>query len=153
MSTTSTQQTGRTERLTVGHDEVVFRLSSEENPEGLLAMDVRIPAGGGPPMLHRHLPAELYRLDDGELAFYVATESGDVNRTIATAGEVIHIPGGREHTIRNESGREAAAFVVFAPGGSMEQFIRAAAAAGEDTGPAEVIAIAGQHGIEMTRPL
>ncbi len=60
----------------------------------------------------------------------------------------VAIPGGREHTIRNESAAEARAFVVFAPGAPMERFARAAAA-----GTADVIALAAAHGIEITRPL
>jgi hypothetical protein len=45
---------------------------------------------------------------------------------IAGAGSVVAIPGGREHTIRNESPTEALAYVVFAPGSEIERFMRAA---------------------------
>ena len=75
-----------------------------------------MPPGGGPPMLHRHDAFEAYRVDAGELAFYLESEGGEVTRTVAGPGSVVAIPGGREHTIRNESGAEAEALVVFTPG-------------------------------------
>ena len=65
------------------------------------------------------------------------------------------IAGGREHTVRNESGAEARAFVVFSPGAAMERFVRAAAELGGDGPPAveQVVALAEAHGISMTRSL
>ncbi|MGD9694129.1 MAG: hypothetical protein AB7V42_00525 [Thermoleophilia bacterium] len=63
------------------------------------------------------------------------------------------MPAGREHTIRNETADEARAFVVLTPPGGMEGFARATAALdpGEVT-PAAIVGLAGEHGIEITRP-
>jgi hypothetical protein len=65
---------------------------------------------------------------------------------------VNHIPGGRAHTIRNESDTDATAYVVFSPGSEMERFLRAADALGGDGPPAPeaVLALAARHGIEIT---
>jgi hypothetical protein len=60
---------------------------------------------------------------------------------------VVAIPGGREHTVRNESSEDAQAFVVLSPGAEFERFVRAAVASDD------VAALAAEHGIEMTRPL
>ena len=77
-----------------------------------------------------------------------------VGRFAAGAGETIPIPGGREHTIRNESEGDASAFVVYSPGAEMEAFARAAARAGDGTPAIErVLDAAADHGIELTRPL
>ena len=54
------------ERLKVGSDEITLRARSET----LLAAEVAIPAGGGPPAMHRHPSEELYRVEAGELAIY-----------------------------------------------------------------------------------
>lgn len=140
------------ERFRLGGDEVTLRVTSAESGGEVLAMEVRIPAGGGPPALHTHAPAETYRVERGELAIYLAGPGGAVDRTPAAAGSVVHIPGGREHTVRNESGAEAAAYVTFTPGAPMEGFIRAAAALG-DAPMEEVLAVAGRHGVVVTRPL
>jgi oxalate decarboxylase/phosphoglucose isomerase-like protein (cupin superfamily) len=135
------------ERLTVGPDELTVRASAEETDGALLVLEVRMPPGGGPPALHRHDPAELYLVKDGEFAFYVAAADGTISRFTAGPGEVFAIAGGREHTIRNESGAESAALVVFSPGDEFERFVRAAAVSDD------IAATAAEHGIEMTRPL
>ena len=140
------------DRIVVGEDEVTFRLTSDQSDGALVALEVRIPAGGGPPMLHRHEPFELYRVERGELAFYVEGDRQTVNRTVAEAGSVVAIPGGREHTVRNESSEESAAFVIFSPGDEMERFVRAAGDLGEP-GIEDVLALASAHGVELTRPL
>jgi mannose-6-phosphate isomerase-like protein (cupin superfamily) len=129
--------------LSIGTDELVFRVTSEESEGALLAVEVRLPAGGGPPALHRHAAAEVYRVERGELAIYVEDD-----RIAATPGTVVNIPGGRAHTVRNESGADAHAYVVFTPGTEIERFFRAAAAL---TDPAEVMPLAERHGIEMLR--
>ena len=121
--------------MRVGGDEIDIKVSSE----ALLVAEVRMAAGGGPPGLHRHDAAEVYRVDEGELAIYVEDE-----RRVTRAGEVVHIPGGAAHTIRNESGARARALVVFSPGSEMEAFVRAAAVARR---PEDVVALAQRHGI------
>lgn len=136
------------ERIRVGTEEVLVRASGEDTHGALLAIEVTMPPGGGPPALHRHPSAELYRVEGGELAVYRET-GGAVERIPAPAGSVVVIPGGAAHTIRNESGADARAHVVFAPGGEMEAFMRAAASA---SAPDEVMALAARHGIEPAQP-
>ena len=138
------------DELEVGGDRIALRVTSEQSDGALLGAEVRIPAGGGPPALHRHAAFETYRMEAGELAFYIADEAGSVTRAVAGPGETVAIPGGREHTIRNESAREAAAFVVFAPGLGVERFMRAVADAADMD---EVLAVAAAHDVEITRPL
>ena len=141
--------------ITVGGDQLTFRVTSEQSAGALTAVEVRMRAGGGPPVLHRHDPFEVYRVEHGELTFYVEDDGGTVRRTVGGPGTVASIPGGREHTIRNESRDEARAFVVFSPGAEMERFVREAGALAERGSPAlqEVLAVASSHGIEMTRSL
>jgi oxalate decarboxylase/phosphoglucose isomerase-like protein (cupin superfamily) len=136
--------------LDVGGDQLTFRCTSEQSGDRLLAIEVVIPPGGGPPMLHRHDPFELYRVEEGELTFYVADESGGVEAMRAGRGDVVAIPGGREHTVRNESGREARAFTVFSPGAGMERFMRAAGALESPTID-DVLELASAQGVEITR--
>jgi oxalate decarboxylase/phosphoglucose isomerase-like protein (cupin superfamily) len=143
------------DRLQVGSDEIAFRVTSEQSGGALLAAEVSLPAGGGPPMLHRHAPEEVYRVERGELALYVEDERGEVRRIVARPGNVVHIPGGRAHTVRNESDRDALAYVVFTPGAEIERFMRAAGELGARGEPRieEVLALAERHGIAMTGPV
>ncbi len=135
-------------KLRIGTDEITFHVTSAQTGGELLAVDVRIPAGGGPPALHRHAAMEIYRIDSGELTIYLEDDAGDIARVPAPPGAVVHIPGGRAHTVRNESGADALAYVVFAPGTEFERFARAAAAL-DAPGPEDVLALAERHGIEM----
>ncbi|MDW5598823.1 cupin domain-containing protein [Conexibacter stalactiti] len=143
------------DHITVGREIVHVRVSSAESGGELLAIDVRMPAGGGPPMLHRHGPAELYRVESGELTIYLEDESGALRRHLAGPGAAVFVPGGREHTVRNESDADATASVVFTPGEQMERFVRAAGelAAAHAPSPEEMREIAAAHGIELTRPV
>jgi quercetin dioxygenase-like cupin family protein len=141
--------------VSVGREEITFRVTGGESGGALSAFEVRMPAGGGPPMLHRHDPFELYRVERGELAFYIEGDGGTVRRTVGRGGALVSIPGGREHTIRNESGDEARALVLFSPGDEIERFVREAAALadGGDVETSGLAELASAHGIEFTRPL
>ena len=132
------------ERLRVGGDEMTVMAASAESGGALLAYEVEMAAGGGPPALHRHAAAELVRVMAGELAVY-----RDDERVVAGVGDIVVIEGNREHTIRNESEAPARAFMVLSPGAEIEAFARAAAAAR----PEDVPAVAAAHGVEMTRPV
>ena len=140
--------TASADRIRLGTEEVIVRADGAATDGALLAVEVTMPPGGGPPALHRHPSAELYRVERGELAIY-REDAGDVRRIHAPAGSVVPIPGGVAHTVRNESDADAHAHVVFAPGGEMEAFMRAAA--GVET-PAEIVALAARHGVELLQP-
>jgi hypothetical protein len=94
-------------------------------------------------------------VERGELTLYLEDDCGEVRRITATAGDVVHIPSGRKHTIRNESEAEALGYVTFAPGAAMEGFLRAAGALGAAgrLRPEQVMALAERHGIELTGPV
>jgi oxalate decarboxylase/phosphoglucose isomerase-like protein (cupin superfamily) len=141
------------ETVTVGGDTLTYRVTSEKSGGALLAFEVVMAPGGGPPALHRHDAFELYRVDAGAFTFYLEDEAGRVAATTAGPGSVVSIPGGREHTIRNESGHEARALVVFSPGAAMERFTRGAGALAASGEPqvSEVMSLAAEHGIELTR--
>jgi mannose-6-phosphate isomerase-like protein (cupin superfamily) len=152
--TTSLADPDRDE-VTVGSERISFRVTSERSGGEVAVFDVTIPPGGGPPMLHRHDPFELYRVRSGELAIYLEGRRGVVTRTVAGPGSVVPIGGGLEHTIRNESDEEAEAVVVFSPAEPMERFARAVGDLGRDGAPREdeLLALAEAHGIEITRSI
>jgi oxalate decarboxylase/phosphoglucose isomerase-like protein (cupin superfamily) len=154
LSSQSTAFAESKRRFQVGSDEITLHVASDASGGALLVAEVSLPAGGGPPILHRHAPEEVYRLERGELAIYVEDDEGDVQRILAKPGTVVHIPGGRAHTVRNESDADALAYVVFAPGAEIERFLRAAGdlTAQGETGMENVLALAARHGIEMAGP-
>jgi quercetin dioxygenase-like cupin family protein len=143
------------DEIRVGRERIRFKVTSEQSGGEVAVFEVRMPPGGGPPLLHRHEPFELYRVLSGELAVYLEGRDGAVTRTVAGPGSVVPIGAGLEHTVRNESDEDAEAVVVFSPGEPMERFARAAGDLGRG-GPAsedEVLALARAPGIEVTRPI
>jgi mannose-6-phosphate isomerase-like protein (cupin superfamily) len=146
------------ECLLVGTDEITVVTTSVETGGALFAAVIRMRPGGGPPVLHRHAPGELYLVLAGEFTFHTLDAEGSHRRATATAGQVVPLAGGTPHTIRNESDADAAAFVIHAPGAQMENFARSAAAlaagnAGGAPDMSAVLAIAEANGIELLGPV
>jgi len=146
------------ERIQLGGDEVAVLATCAQTGGALFAVQTRMLPGGGPPVMHRHEPGEVYHVLEGEFVFYVGDGRdgvGSVRRFTAGVGEVVPLAGGVPHTIRNEAGGDAVAFVVHAPGAPMEGFTRAVAALAA-AGPATmdaVLAIAAENGIELLGPV
>jgi mannose-6-phosphate isomerase-like protein (cupin superfamily) len=146
------------ERLPLGTDEITVLATCAQTGGALFAVEMRVPPGGGPPILHRHAPAEVYHVLQGEFAFYLGDRDAPdarIRRVTATAGDVVPLAGGTPHTIRNETETDAVVFVVHTPGETMEGFVRAAAALALQGHPSveAVLSLAEQHGIEMLGPI
>jgi mannose-6-phosphate isomerase-like protein (cupin superfamily) len=146
------------ERLTLGTDEITVLATCAQTDGALFAVEIRMPPGGGPPLLHRHAPGEVYHVLQGEFAFYIGDRDapdGPMRRVIAAAGDVVPLAGGTPHTVRNEGETDAVAFVVHAPGGPMEGFARAVATLSRQGHPSieAVLDLAERHGIEMLGPI
>jgi quercetin dioxygenase-like cupin family protein len=142
------------EVLRMGTDVITVLATSAQTGGALFAVEIRMQPGGGPPVMHRHDPGEVYHVLAGEFTFYVGCDA-DARRVTAVVGDVVPLAGDTPHTIRNESDAEAVAFVVHAPGPPMEGFSRAAAALAADGTPSmdDVLGIAAQHGIEILGPI
>lgn len=145
----------RNQRVRLGTDELTVRATCADTGGALFAVDIRMPPGGGPPVMHRHDPGEVYYVLAGEFTFYVGDPRSRVERRTATAGEVVPLGGGTPHTIRNETGEDAVAFVVHAPGAPMEGFARAATELAAQGPPSmdAVLAVAAANGIELLGPV
>jgi mannose-6-phosphate isomerase-like protein (cupin superfamily) len=142
------------DRIRTGLDEITVLATSAQTGGALFAMQIRMPPGGGPPVMHRHDPGEVYYVQSGEFTFHIgAAEDPGRRRVTARAGEVVPLAGGTPHTVRNESAEDAIAFVVHAPGAPMEGFLRAVAALDGEPSMDEVLAVAARNGIELLGPI
>jgi len=140
--------------IRAGLDEITVLADSDQTGGALFAVRVRMPPGGGPPVMHRHDPGEVYLVQRGEFTFYIGgADDPDRRRITARAGDVVPLAGRTPHTIRNESAEDAVAFVVHAPGGPMEGFVRAVAALGTEPGMDDVLTVAARNGIELLGPI
>jgi mannose-6-phosphate isomerase-like protein (cupin superfamily) len=59
---------------------------------------------------------EIYYVLEGEFTIHVGEADVTPRPVTAIAGDVVPLPGGTPHTVRNQSGVDAVAFVVHAPG-------------------------------------
>jgi len=50
------------ETLRVGTDEITVLAGSADTSGDLFAVELRMPPGGGPPVMHRHAPSAVYRV-------------------------------------------------------------------------------------------
>ena len=143
------------ERLTLGTDELAVIARGADTGGALFAVEIRMPPGGGPPVMHRHAPGEIYYVQEGEFAFYLGHPAESVRRITARAGEIVPLAGGTAHTIRNETDADARAFVVHAPAAVMERFSYAAAdlAANGRADMAAVLELASRSGVELLGPV
>jgi quercetin dioxygenase-like cupin family protein len=139
----------------LGTDELVVLATGAQTGGQIFAVEIRMPPGGGPPVMHRHEPSEIYHVLAGEFTFYVGDPAATVQRVTAVAGDVVPLAGGIPHAIRNESTSDAVAFAVHSPAEPMEGFSRAAAELAATGSPsmAQVLELAEQHGVELLGPV
>lgn len=148
------------ECLRLGTDELVVLMTSAQSGGALFAIEIRMPPGGGPPVMHRHEPSEIYYVQRGEFTIYTGEllPGGGwtaAQRVTAAAGDVVPLAGNTPHTIRNESDTDAVALVVHAPGTAFEGFVRAGAALAAEGEPSmdQFLDIAARNGIELLGPI
>ena len=126
---------GTAERLALGTDEVTVLATSAQTDGALFAVEMRMPPGGGPPVMHRHAPGEVYYVLEGEFTFYAGEPGRPGTADHRRRRRRRPARRGTPHTVRNESDADAVAFVVHAPGAPMENFTRAVAALAADGHP------------------
>ena len=74
------------ERLMLGPDQITILATCAQTNDALFAVEVRMPPGGGPPVMHRHAPGEVYYVTEGEFTFYTVDEYDTVSRCTAGVG-------------------------------------------------------------------
>ncbi|MBE7555937.1 MAG: cupin domain-containing protein [Anaerolineales bacterium] len=123
METIYITQTGQGEHFLVGTDVVTIKASGQETSGQLLVLEVRVPPGGGPPVLHRHQYAETFYILEGEFEVETAAAANRLSTRRITAGDTLSIPSMVWHNFKNVGAGPARFVVVHAPA-VMESFIR-----------------------------
>ena len=98
-------------------DTYTITVTGEETDGRFCVIDMHIPPGGGPPP-HRHDFEETFILLEGEME---ATFRG--RRSIARAGETLHIPANAPHQFHNTSTVPVRMLCICSPAGQEKFFI------------------------------
>jgi mannose-6-phosphate isomerase-like protein (cupin superfamily) len=119
---------GEGEHLQVIADVVTIKAFGEATSGKMLMLENTVPAGSGPPTLHRHHYAEIFYILDGQ--FEITTleaeldDTGSTVRTmIATKGDTVAIPSLAWHNFKNIGETSGKFLAVHSPSG-MEEFAR-----------------------------
>ena len=97
-------------------DTYTVLLSGKDTAGQFCLIDMHIPPGGGPPP-HRHDFEESFILLEGEIE---ATFRGE--KSVARAGETIHIPANAPHQFHNASDQPVRLLCICSPAGQEEFF-------------------------------
>ncbi len=95
---------------------VTLKVTGAQTDGAYAITETIVAPGGGVPGLHTHAAQETFYILEGEFAF---PGLGETVR--ASAGDVVHVPGGVPHTNLNVGGTTARYLAVFAPAG-MDDF-------------------------------
>lgn len=135
---------------------VTLKVTGAQTGGAYAVTETIVAPGGGVPGLHTHAAAETFYILDGEFAF-----PGVGGTVHASAGDVVHIPGGVPHTNLNVGGTTARYLAVFAPAG-MDAFfaevgepVAYSTTVPEPKGPPDMerfMAICDKHGVAFAGP-
>lgn len=123
METLHLTSAGQGEHLLVVTDVVTIKASGQATSGKLLIVEVRVPPGGGPPIIHRHNPAETFCILEG--AFEINTVDADNKLSTAqlTVGDTLAVPSMVWHNYKNVGATPGRFIAIQSPAG-MEHFFR-----------------------------
>ena len=101
----------------IGADTYSIVLGGSDTDEKLSFIDMHIPPGGGP-MPHAHECEETFYVVEGEVAVFCHDE-----RTTATPGAAVNVPGWAPHCFLNLNRVPARLFCIVSPAGLERQFL------------------------------
>lgn len=97
---------------------LLVRVPPDTTGGTLTSIETANAPGYGPP-LHRHQETEIFYVLEGRYLFEV-----DGRRLVASAGDVVTVPGGSAHTFVNIGDAPARQFIQILPGLDAEAFFR-----------------------------
>jgi mannose-6-phosphate isomerase-like protein (cupin superfamily) len=111
------------EHWLVGADVTTIKASGRDTSGDLLVLEVTVPAGGGPPVLHRHGYSEVFLFQEGEFEIITADGGHALSAVRVAAGDTVAIPSMAWHNFKNV-GSTPGTFIALHSPAVMEDFIR-----------------------------
>lgn len=107
--------------IQVMNEKVTVLLSGKETDGKYAIVESITQPKDGVPMLHTHPNQETFHILEGTYEIYGRDEAGNKVATPATAGSVVHIPGGAPHGFLNVGDTPGKVLITVEPAG-MELF-------------------------------
>jgi mannose-6-phosphate isomerase-like protein (cupin superfamily) len=104
-------------------DVTTIKASGRDTSGKLLVMEVTVPPGGGPPVLHRHEYSEVFLFQDGEFEVSTVGENYAPSTFRVGAGDTVSIPSMAWHNFKNV-GESPGRFIAVHSPAVMEDFMR-----------------------------
>ena len=123
MDTIHVSRADEGEHWLVVTDVTTIRASGRDTSGKLLVLEVTVPPGGGPPVLHRHEYSEVFLFQEGEFEVSTVDEDYELSTLRVGAGDTVSIPSMVWHNFKNV-GETAGKFTAVHSPAVMENFMR-----------------------------
>jgi mannose-6-phosphate isomerase-like protein (cupin superfamily) len=123
MNTIKVTRADQGEHWLVGTDVTTIKASGQDTSGNLLVMDVTVPPGGGPPVLHRHAYAETFRFLQGEFEVSTVDAHNALSTVRVTVGDTVSVPSMAWHNFKNVGATPGKFIAIHSPA-VMEAFVR-----------------------------
>jgi mannose-6-phosphate isomerase-like protein (cupin superfamily) len=111
------------EHWLVVSDVTTVKASGENTSGQLLVLEVTVPPGGGPPVLHRHEYSEVFLFQEGEFEVSTVDEECRPSTARLGAGDTVSIPSMVWHNFKNV-GETPGKFTAIHSPAVMKDFMR-----------------------------
>jgi mannose-6-phosphate isomerase-like protein (cupin superfamily) len=115
MKTIHLTKAGQGKHFLFGTDVTTVRASSSDTSGKMLMLEVTVPAGGGPPVLHRHEYTEIFYFFEGEFEVKTADEAFVVSTLQLNPGDTLSVPSKAWHTFKNVGSIPGRFLVIHSP--------------------------------------
>ena len=123
MDTIHVTRAGEGEHWLVVTDVTTIKAPGRNTSGKLLVIEVTVPPGGGPPVLHRHEYAEVFLFQEGEFEVSTVDEDYVLSAFRVKAGDTVSIPSMVWHNFKNVGEKPGRFTAVHSPA-AMEEFMR-----------------------------
>ncbi len=115
MKTLHLTKAGQGKHFLFGTDVTTVRASGNDTSGKMLLLEVTVPAGGGPPVLHRHEYTEIFYFLEGEFEVSTADEALAVSTLRLKPGDTLSVPSKAWHNFKNVSNIPGKFLVIHSP--------------------------------------
>jgi mannose-6-phosphate isomerase-like protein (cupin superfamily) len=100
-----------------------IKASAQDTSGNLLILEITVPPGGGPPVLHRHEYSEVFMFQEGKFEVSTVNEDFELSEFEVGTGDTVSIPSMAWHDFKNV-GATPDRFIAVHSTPMMEDFMR-----------------------------